>query len=349
MPPKSSDTTLSLADSINAATRPAHAKLNKLVISRLRLALPPQADDASQYVSGLLHIAPIYIIFESLWRAALESPVPSETCSPNDHGFAGTVGDPVGCQPDCEDTRHQLIVSTRIQPLLANLYFEGLQRSQALRRDLISLTCWSGPTLAEQLNHASESPVLSQFLSHIRTSVGDAPHTLLAYAWVLYMALFSGGRFIRALLEDIYPAFWIPASAQRPTPATLATATSTETQALEFFRFDTPEDGEDLKLEFKRRLLDSEGVLTGPEREDIIREARCIFDYMIRLVGELDDMCGTDKEAAEARLLSLRSRDSLVVENERRLHSASTSRKVAPKLETERSLKDGREGHVKFG
>lgn len=349
MPSQPRDATLSLADSINAATRPIHTKLNKLVISRLRLALPPQADDASQYVSGLLHVAPIYITFESLWKAALGSLVPSEARSSDDHGSARNMGDPAGRQPDCDDTRRQLVVSTRIRQLLANLHFEGLQRSQALRKDLVTLTCWSGPTLTEQLNHASESPVLSEFLTHIGISVGNAPHTLLAYAWVLYMALFSGGRFIRASLEDIYPAFWIPASAQRPTPATLASATSPETQPLNFFRFDTPEDGEDLKLAFKKRLLDSESVLTGPEREDIVREARCIFDYMIRLVSELDDICGTDKEAAEARLLSLRSRDSVVVENERRQHSASTARKAAPKPETERSLKECREGHVKFG
>lgn len=349
MPSQSRDATLSLADSINAATRPVHAELNKLVISRLRLALPPHADDASQYVSGLLHVAPIYITFESLWRAALESLVPSEAPSSDDHGSARTTGDPAGRQPACEDIRRPLVISARIQPLLANLHFEGLQRSRALRKDLVSLTCWSGPTLAEQLSHASESLVLSEFLTHIRTSVGNAPHTLLAYAWVLYMALFSGGRFIRASLEDIYPAFWVPASAQRPTPATLAGATFTETQPLNFFRFDTPEDGEDLKLEFKKRLLDSEGVLTEPEREEIIQEARCIFDYMIRLVSELDDICGTDKEAAEARLLSLRSRDSVVVENERRQHSASTTRKVAPKAEMNRSPRESREGHVKFG
>ncbi|KAI1192008.1 hypothetical protein F5B17DRAFT_426036 [Nemania serpens] len=345
----SSDATPSLADSINAATRLVHTKLNKLVISRLRLALPPQADDASQYVSGLLHVAPIYITFESLWRAALEPLVPSEAHSSDGHGSARNTADPARRQPDCDDTHRHVVVSARIRPLLVNLYFEGLQRSQALRKDLVSLTCWSGPTLAEQLNHASESPVLSEFLIHIRNCVGNAPHTLLAYAWVLYMALFSGGRFIQASLEDIYPAFWIPASAQRPTPATLASVAFTETQPLNFFRFDTPEDGEDLKLEFKKRLLDSEGVLTGPEREEIIQEARRIFDYMMRLVGELDDICSTDKEAAEARLLSLRSRDSVVVENERRQHSTGTARKVTPKAETERGLKKGREGHVKFG
>ncbi|KAI0866225.1 heme oxygenase-like protein [Xylaria cubensis] len=332
MPLKSRDTTRSLSNSINAATRPAHTKLNKLVISRLRLALPPLADDASQYVSGLLHIAPIYMGFESLWRAILESP---EVKNSSEESPA-----------DSSDAHLPPSFNARIHSLLANLHFEGLQRSQALHQDLITLTGWSSRTLTEQLNHASESPVLGDFLNHTRDSVEKSPHVLLAYAWVLYMALFSGGRFIRASLESIHPAFWIPASAQKPTSTTTFPSAALP---LNFFRFDTPVDGEDLKLEFKQRLLDAEGLITESEREEIVREAGCIFDYMIRLVGELDDVCGTDKEAAEARLLSLRSRDSVVVENERRQQFAETRRRIAPDVEMKTIVNESREGRVKFG
>ncbi|KAI1753443.1 heme oxygenase-like protein [Xylaria castorea] len=335
MPSKSRDTTRSLSNSINAATRPAHTKLNKLVISRLRLALPPLADDASQYVSGLLHVTPVYMGFESLWRAILES---SGVHNPDEEGPS-----------DSSDAHRQSVISARTHSLLASLRFEGLQRSQALRKDLISLTGWSSRTLTEQLNHASESPVLGNFLNHTRNSVEKSPHVLLAYAWVLYMALFSGGRFIRASLENIYPAFWIPASAQQPTSTTFPSAAGAGALPLDFFRFDTPVDGEDLKLEFKQRLLDAEGLITESEREDIIQEAGCIFDYMIRLVGELDDVCGTDKEAAEARLLSLRSRDSVVVENERRQHFAEARRRLAPDVEMKPIVNENRDGRVKFG
>ncbi|KAI0120130.1 hypothetical protein GGR51DRAFT_554166 [Nemania sp. FL0031] len=351
MPSKTRDAPCPLPDSINAATRSVHTKLNKLVISRLRLALPPQADDASHYVSGLLHVAPIYMTFESLWKIALESLDHLEGHntggSPN-----GAARGSVRAQPDDYSGRPpQFAVTARIKPLLSSLYFEGLQRSQALKNDLVSLTGWSSRTLAEQLNDASESPVLSEFLAHTRDSVETSPHTLVAYGWVLYMALFSGGRYIRASLENIYPAFWVPASAQRPMPATLANATSAETQPLNFFRFDTPEDGEDLKVEFKRRLLDLGDTLTETEREEIVQEARCIFDYMILLIGELDDICEKDRESPEARLLSLRSRDSVVVENERRQNSTEISRRAAAKRRTGSGsgVKEGGEGHVKFG
>ncbi|KAI0426162.1 hypothetical protein F5Y09DRAFT_319637 [Xylaria sp. FL1042] len=326
MPSKIGDPSRPLPESINAATRPLHTKLNKLVVSRLPLALPPQADDASQYVSGLLHIAPIYITFESLWRAILELP---EAHHPGKDDITDTTGESARVQSHGRSNVHNRpILDARIEALLTNLYFEGLQRSQALQQDLVSLTCWSDLTLSEQLSNASKSPVLSDFLSHIEKSVGKSPHVLLAYAWVLYMALFSGGRFIRASLETIYPAFWIPASAQQPTPGALAGSAAGAAQPLDFFRFGTPEDGEDLKREFKKRILESESYLTTPERDEVIEESRRIFEYMIQLVGELVDICGTNKEAAEARLLSLRSRDSLVVQRERKQQLAEATRRA---------------------
>ncbi|KAI3323022.1 heme oxygenase-like protein [Xylariaceae sp. AK1471] len=356
MSSKTGDVARSLSDSINTATRSVHTELNKLVMSRLRLALPPQADDASQYVSGLLHIAPIYIVFESLWRAILELPEHQEKHGSEESDDACTTRDPAGLKPENLPISSkyvyldipQPVVSDRIKSLLAELHFEGLQRSNALREDLISLTNWSGRTLIERLNDASESPALSNFLTHTKNHVKKSPHILLAYAWVLYMALFSGGRFIRATLEGIYPAFWIPASAQQPNPAILAGRTRTNTQPLSFFLFDTPDNGEDLKLAFKKHLHESESVLTEAEREEIILEARCIFDFIIRLISELDDICRTDKEAAETRLLSLRSRDSVIVEKERRQQHAEMAQKAAKEADAERSSREGGEGHVRF-
>lgn len=358
MPSKTEDATRSLAESINVATRSVHTKLNKLVISRLRLALPPEADDASQYVSGLLHVAPIYMTFESLWKALLQPSGPQG--SRKSSRDSGIVWDSEGLQSD--GSPQPTIISPRIQSLLTGLYFESLQRSRALQDDIISLTLWSKRTLAERLNDASESPVLSDFIVHTRKTVQDSPHTLVAYAWVLYMALFSGGRFIRASLENIYPAFWVPAAAtggRRPTPDTLASPAEAAAQPLSFFRFDTPTDGEDIKATFKARLLELEDTLTAGERDDVVREAGYIFEHMIRLVGELDEICGTDREVAEARLLSLRSRDSLVVENERRKNLAERMKKVAAANANVNagsadgsgtsSRKEGGKGHVKFG
>ncbi|KAI1635914.1 hypothetical protein F4809DRAFT_663377 [Biscogniauxia mediterranea] len=422
MPSETPETTRSLADLINIATRPVHTKLNKLVIYRLPLALPPKADDASQYVSGLLHITPIYMTFESLWQDILDSPASlSEDQNPDQNNESSNASfrssfssfppsPPLSSSPSTTTTTtsdihsrglpssssldppHPPAVCPRIHSLLVHLRLPGLVRSRALRADLAALTGWSERTLREQLGHAASSPALGGFLSHARAEARRRPHVLVAYAWVLYMALFSGGRFIRASLEAVDPGFWVPASAlphgdplvlplpgqekakgkesayggfspagflakaveaalgTRITSTAAAATTGRDTDMdprtdeeqkrrenieqrqqklpIRFLRFDTPSDGEDLKATFKQRLAESEDALLTPgERDDIVREAQRIFDFMVQIVGELDEVCGGSTEGKEggegdggedeARLLSLRSRDSVVVEKER--------------------------------
>ncbi|KAI1487581.1 heme oxygenase-like protein [Biscogniauxia mediterranea] len=444
MPSETPETTRSLADSINIAIRPVHTKLNKLVIYRLPLALPPKADDASQYVSGLLHITPIYMTFESLWQDILDSPAslsedqnldqnnnessnasfrssfssfpPSPPLSSSPGTTTPTTTSDIhsrGLPSSSLDPPHPpAVCCPRIHALLAHLRLPGLARSRALRADLLALTGWSERTLREQLGHAASSPALGSFLSHARAETRRRPHVLVAYAWVLYMALFSGGRFIRASLEAVDPAFWVPASALPhgdPLPGqekakgkesayggflpagflakaveaalgTRITSTAVSSAAattgrdtdidprtdeeqkrrenleqqwqqklpVRFLRFDTPSDGEDLKTTFKQRLAESEDALLTPgERDDIVREAQHIFDFMVQIVGELDEVCGStdgkeggDGGEDEARLLSLRSRDSVVVEKEREKRKIA---KMAVRAATEMEKRAERE------
>ncbi|KAL5609061.1 hypothetical protein FOVSG1_003742 [Fusarium oxysporum f. sp. vasinfectum] len=128
------------------------------------------------------------------------------------------------------------------------------------------------------------------------------------------MALFAGGRFIRATLESAGDDFWdrLPSPVQpnrlpceeRSRPTKRASGLSdeeipiddfhrhaTHTMPLRFFHFQTPEDGEDLKREFKRRLASMEGQLTAREKQDIVQESICIFDNMTLLVQQLDMVC----------------------------------------------------------
>ncbi|KAI1104895.1 heme oxygenase-like protein [Jackrogersella minutella] len=329
MPSKTEDAAASpdyrtLGESINIATRPVHTSLNKLIILRLRLALPPQADDASNYVQGLLHITPIYTTFESLWREILESspaPVHSQLSAPKD-GSAPSTG--------------AATASPRIHDLLFSTHIPTLSRSDALRADLVSLTGWTEAELAAQLAEVSASPVLQAFLSHTRRSVSAKPHVLLAYAWVLYMALFAGGRFIRASLERVDPrsAFWGPLGASAsssfsepgggddddddvtermpggfPSSASVGERDGMDkvkerverTQhPLSFFRFASPSDGQDLRQTFKARVADATWNLAAEEIDDVVAEARQIFERMIGVVGELDEVCGTEFEEAKA-------------------------------------------------
>lgn len=316
MTSETADTARSLGDSINIATRSIHAKLNKLILARLPLAIPPQAKDPSKYVFGLLHVTPIYSTFESAWRVILELPGAEvhdhvvgthscEACKPSSavHHMSNTL-----------DTPHQPVVCTRLQSLLGHLYTTDLDRTDCLKQDIVSMTGWSTDLLEEKLAGTAESPFLSTFLGHIRQSVHDRPHVLLAYAWVLYMALFSGGRFIKGTLARVDMEFWAA------NLMTTGSRKETEVLPLHFFTFDAPDDGEEIKLAFKKRLSESESLLTQEEFEDVVAEAKRIFEYVVEVVGELDGVCGKEAEVGEgqdqsimwrmSRLLGLRARDS---------------------------------------
>ncbi|KAI5921396.1 hypothetical protein F4810DRAFT_712650 [Camillea tinctor] len=296
---------------------------------------------------------------------------------------------------DLHTRAHPAPVSPRVHALLTSLRIPGLARTRALHADLVALTGWSERTLREQLGHAASSlafPALGSFLAHARAEARRHPHVLVAYAWVLYMALFSGGRYIRATLEGAEPrSFWVPASAppklevpQRqsfffspvgllkglgtritsyaaavtttPGRAREADAQRTRDLPLRFFRFDTPSDGEDLKAAFKQRLAaaDAAALLTPAEREDVVREAQRIFDSLVRVVEELDKVCGSgqkggaeEEEVMETKLLNLRSRDSVVVEKER--ERRKIEKKAATWMRTSaEAVREEREGMVHF-
>ncbi|KAM0335789.1 hypothetical protein ACHAQA_000839 [Verticillium albo-atrum] len=276
-----------LSESINTATRTVHTKLNKLIIARLPLCLPPHAQDPSTYASGLLHIAPIYIAFESWWHGIVSAPATPGT--------------------DAE----------RVRALLSSIYYPDLMRADRLRADIAQLTGWSPDTVNEKLDTVSRHGSLADFLRHISRALENRPHVLIAYAYILFMALFAGGRFIRATLESVdasapSPGFWN----RRPVPGAPG-----DPLPLAFFRFASPADGEELKRDFKASLANIEPFLSAHDRHDIVQEAICIFDNMLRLVSQLDVFCETDLDA-EPSPFGSRLRNSVAVAKERRAAAA---------------------------
>lgn len=340
----------SLGEAIAAVTRGIHARLNKSIIARLPLALPPRASDPSYYVTGLLHITPIYTTFEGLWsdflepycdgvdpHAELVATVPTGSETPP--AEPSPLSTPV---PQPQKQRQRLPV--RVHSVLHALHLPGLVRGEHLKVDIQSLTGWSSHVLEDQLNVASQSPHLASMIEHVEKSIREKPLLLVTYTYIMYMALFAGGRFIRATLESTGDEFWqTPLSPIRPTMQPCVPKPDPQDDNVEprphsemhkchhplplsFFHFNTPHDGEDLKVEFKRRLRICEAALEPQERDDIIHEAANVFQHITSLVHELDNMCDEDttEDAASAPghflqvmpLLS-RLRDSMAVAKER--------------------------------
>lgn len=352
---------------VNISTRPIHTQLNRLILARLPLALPPYTTNPSTYVSGLLHIAPIYITFETLWQTILDAPRLPTTLKPS-FNFGIDACDPEHPIIDSKSPinlpatdipvlLHAPKVCSRTHSLLAHLRLPGLLRAGRLRADIRVLTGTPEHKIDEQLEAVSQDGKLADFIAHTKLSVETNPHVLLAYAWVLYMALFSGGRYLRASLvaaggspQDFWNREPSPvrpysitqnrrSSVSRSSPSSTPsrgrspsrshpsynsdTTTSSLVPGLQFFNFNGAYDGEDIKTEFKTRIAEAEHLLTEGEKEDIVTEAGHIFKFMVGMVEMLDNVMGTSEEDVESvRIASkqpglVSSRDSVAVAQER--------------------------------
>jgi heme oxygenase len=360
--PLSTSTNLRLTCAVNIATRPIHSQLNKLIIARLPLALPPHTTNPSTYVSGLLHIAPIYITFESLWQSLLDAtPLPTTLVQPFpfqvDHKpdlcpepKTNPLLTPPGTPPS-----DKLKVCPRTQQMLSHLHVRGLLRSDRLRSDIRVLTRTPAHEIEQQLAVVALKGRLADFIAHTKKAVEAKPHVLLAYTWVLYMALFAGGRILRKLLKDAGgtgPTFWERdpspirpyAITSQDTPRRQTTGSETLSgkaegesirlsarsrsrsdndaaylvPGMEFFHFAGDQDGEDIKNLYKARIKEAETILTDGEKEDIIIEAQHIFTFMISLVSDLDSVMGTrDPDSALQPRPPVASRDSIDLAQER--------------------------------
>jgi heme oxygenase len=171
----------------------------------------------------------------------------------------------------------------------------GLARSARLRADLEALTGLSETDLSVLLATYPGNKV-EEYCAHIRSAVSKRPHALVAYAWCYYMAVFSGGRWIRGELTTAPVEFWRSAAQAIGKGAEPGDAPLSE-RGLSLWNFDGEQDGEDIKAEFKARLAEADIFFTDEERVDVIEEAKQIFVRSAQLVEELDELLGTDMEA----------------------------------------------------
>ncbi|KAG9236589.1 hypothetical protein BJ875DRAFT_217998 [Amylocarpus encephaloides] len=318
-----------LSQQINVKTRSLHTKLNKQILARLPLAIPPYSTTPSAYVSGLYHIEPIYHTFESLWQEIVDVQYQDENL------WEKHMEAPRGAEDHRALSGHEdlLIKSTatnpRIHSLLSFLHIPSLLRARVLRDDIYSLTRTSPEVVDEQLRRISSQGNLAEFVSHMNKSIRDRPHVLLAYAWVLYMALFSGGRILRGVLQDASGSgteFWgRELSPVKPEDILSQSVTSPlkrrsrlqmNTDGLGFFSFPGSQDGEDLKVDFKKRYAEIELRLTPEEKEEIVAEAQEIFKFMLGLITDLDVATGTsetDMQAAKLFHQKSKSKDSQAI------------------------------------
>ncbi|KAF7510446.1 hypothetical protein GJ744_006725 [Endocarpon pusillum] len=256
----------SLPLEIHAATRSYHTSLNRLITSRLPLCLPPYAWDASTYLHGISTFAEIYLTFESEWISIVSS-----TAS--------------------------IDVSLRAQSLLRASYHPSLLRSARLKHDLSLLS-------HQYAKHERLLP-LTNLTSRIRTRIQSRPHTLLAYTWIMYLALFNGGRWIRAQLLSTanctsHKSFWPDGHSAE--------------ECLSFWHFDGDQGGEDIKNDFKTRFQAVAAQMSKEERQDVVSEAVEIFKMCDLMVEDLDQAFADQYGKEERRSVTPSSTASFMTE-----------------------------------
>ena len=247
--------TPTLPAQINAATKNQHVVLNRLIVDRLTLALPPKTTDPRLLGHGLAAFAVIFITFEDVWQEL------SDSIEADDESLSGT-----------HDAQVKMWLATLVPP--------ELLRSARLKEDLNFIsnrTCtnvrrglWAQRTMLKQ----------------IHAEICAKPHILVAYIWVMYMAIFSGGRWIRQELSNAGMEFW---TGEEPC----IELDKHELQQLQlpgfsFLSFEGEEDGEDLKALLKARLAEAETLLTQAERQDVICYAMGLFQRCIQVVDMID-------------------------------------------------------------
>jgi len=115
-------------------------------------------------------------------------------------------------------------------------------------------------------------------MCQMRQAILEKPHLILSYTWVMYMALFNGGRWIRDQLRQAGPEFW---GAHNPTP-------SPTIHCLSFWEFEGEHDGEDVKDDFKARFSTTAAALNDTERQEVIEGSVKVFGTCSWMVECLD-------------------------------------------------------------
>lgn len=236
----------SIAIDINAATKVLHTELNRLIIERLPLALPPYTHLPTRYALGVKRFAAIFL--------AIEREI-----------------DLLAQKREESTTKH----SEDVNAWLENLLPDGLQRTQRFSDDVLHLEKRTRTVLNIDQRVAKEQ-------ARLHAVVATRPHVLVAYVWIMYMAIFSGGRHIRKHLASVDESFWTGRTNDIPEKQSLSMPGFT------FMSFDDDSDGEDLKTEFKRRLAFADDLLTLEERAEVVEEGRVLFQHCITTIKEID-------------------------------------------------------------
>ena len=197
-------------------------------------------------------------------------------------------------QAKCSDNgkSSQRVVRADVAQALSRLFMPELERSSRLHQDISTFSRYPATLNPDSIADTSALPNLAGFRTHIHTTLSLHPHLLLAYTWIFYMALFSGGRYIRAQLRQAGPEFW--------DPRMRGEKCGNIDNQLSFWTFDGDLDGEEFRAKYKRHFLEVERFLTEGEKEQVVQETVYIMGALVGIVEEISGRVGENRCAKQA-------------------------------------------------
>jgi heme oxygenase len=181
----------------------------------------------------------------------------------------------------CVSSSTEKLLLRELVGILQAVHIPNLLRTRSLENELANLTsCRPNRTMC-----GNASNVIDAHQNTVQTSIRAKPHTMLAYTWVMYMALFNGGRTIRAQLLAAPHSFW---QSSRTPSNSEESADVIRSDRLQFWDLGDGKDGGNIKEDLKKRFDTAAAQLTASERVDVVDEAVRIYEMLHELVGWLD-------------------------------------------------------------
>jgi hypothetical protein len=204
------------------------------------------------YALGVSYYAEIYFGFEEAWKELenIRSCATQPSHYPSDSACEKKIGE-----------------------LSALLSMDELRRTGRLKAD-IEWLCSYHPVIAHLV---AEGMHARKIREEIQCWIMERRHTLLAYVWVLYSALFNGGQFIRRQIIRAGPKFW---------GLTTIDDISSFPEPLSFWSVN---DEPAFRDKFRSRVNEAGNLLTNKEKDDVIAESVWIILRCKEITEELDE------------------------------------------------------------
>lgn len=257
-----------------------HSVLDTHITRILPDALPPRVDSPANFTLGILPFAYIFAVLESEWdrlsaqsqgdegesarliRAALShaQQIP---------GLARTTH----FRADLQHLRSRLgedLTATEREDATPHVARNALAREQC-DVFLAHVTCQrhDAAALNEVGPEVFHAQALTQRIIHFAQ---HKPHLIIAYIYVWYMAVLSGGQYILKTLKSVDPRFWGHEF-----------SSSTEDAGFSFLSADPS-----IRDRLRRKLQEAEALLSAEQRAEVVEETELIYELTIRLVDDVE-------------------------------------------------------------